>query len=253
IIDHTADLVAAVKPQAAFYEEFGWAGMKALEETANYARSKNLLVIMDAKRGDIPNTALAYSRAYLASDVNRHAFPCDALTVNPFLGRDGLEHFVNAAARNQRGIFLLIRTSNPGAADLQNLTVQETKQPVWQEIATWVATWAEETKGADNYSPVGVVVGLTHPSEAKTLRQLLPHSYLLLPGLGVQGGRIADALPCFDNNGLGAVLVAARSIIFAFSREPYNSAFSPDEFGAAARQATIDVLSSLKAAGYPLR
>lgn len=253
IIDQVADLAPAVKPQAAFYEEYGWAGMKALEETAIYARSKGLLVILDAKRGDIPNTALAYARAYLAPDKNPHAFPCDALTVNPFLGRDGLQHFVNAATSNQRGIFLLVRTSNPGAADLQNLTVQETKRPVWQEVAAWVADWAEKTRGNEEYSPVGVVAGLTYPHEAQTLRQLLPHSYLLLPGLGVQGGQIADALPCFDNSGLGALLVAARSIIYAFSREPYNSAFSPDQFAAAARKATMDVLRDLKAAGYPLQ
>jgi orotidine-5'-phosphate decarboxylase len=253
IIDQVADLAAAVKPQAAFYEQYGWAGMKALEDTANYAQAQGLPVILDAKRGDIPNTALAYARAYLAPNVNRYAFPCDALTVNPFLGRDGLEHFVDAATSNQRGIFLLVRTSNPGAADLQTLTIQETERPVWQEVAAWVADWAEKTRGNERYSPVGVVTGLTYPHEAQTLRQLLPHSYLLLPGLGVQGGQIADALPCFDENGLGAILIAARSIIYAFSRERYNSVFSPDQFAAAARQATADVLSDLKAAGYPLR
>ena len=252
IIDQVSDLAPAVKPQAAFYEQFGWAGMQALEETARYAQSKGLLVILDAKRGDIPNTALAYARAYLASDENPHVFPCDALTVNPFLGRDGLEHFVNAATSNQRGIFLLVRTSNPGAADLQNLTVQETKRPVWQEVAAWVADWADDTRGDEQYSSVGVVVGLTHPHEAQTLRQLLPHSYLLLPGLGVQGGKAADALPCFDHNGLGALLVAARSIIYAFDREPYKSRFAADRFDAAARQATADILRELRNAGYPL-
>ena len=253
IIDSVADLAAAVKPQAAFYEQYGWAGMKALEETAIYARSQGLLVILDAKRGDVPNTALAYARAYLDKGTNRHAFPCDALTVNPFLGRDGLEHFVQAAASNQRGIFLLVRTSNPGAADLQNLTVKETERPVWQEVAAWVADWSEKTRGSEEYSPVGIVAGLTYPHEAQTLRRLLPHSYLLLPGLGVQGGRIADALPCFDKNGLGAVLVAARSIIYAFSREPYKNRFSSDQFAAASRQATQDVLDALGTAGYPLR
>lgn len=253
IIDHTADLAAAIKPQSAFYEKYGWAGIKALEDTCHYAQTKGLLVIMDAKRGDVPNTAAAYAEAYLAPDVNPHALSCDALTVNPFLGRDSLEPLIDASSRNGRGIFVLVRTSNPGAADLQNLTIQETEQPLWAQIASWVSTWAEQLKGDSGYSSIGVVAGLTHPKEAHALRKLLPHSYLLLPGLGAQGGKATDALQCFDKNGLGALLIAARSIIFAYDREPYKNTFSPNEFGPAARQAALDVLTGLKTAGYPLQ
>ncbi|HKM38685.1 MAG TPA: orotidine-5'-phosphate decarboxylase [bacterium] len=250
IIDQVADLVPAIKPQAAFYEQYGWAGIKVLEETTSYARSKGLLVILDVKRGDVPNTASAYARAYLAADENPHAFPCDALTVNPFLGRDSLQPFIDAAAANGRGVFLLVRTSNPGAADLQNLRVTETQRPVWKEVAAWAANWSKTTRGTNNYSPVGIVAGLTYPHEAQTLRQLLPHSYLLLPGLGAQGGQIADALPCFDNKGLGALLVAARSVLYAFQRKPYVNNFSEPDFAAAARQATVDILNDLYQAGY---
>ncbi|NMA55035.1 MAG: orotidine-5'-phosphate decarboxylase [Firmicutes bacterium] len=250
IIDQVADLVPAVKPQAAFYEEYGWAGIKALEETAVYARSKGLLVILDAKRGDVPNTASAYARAYLAQDENPHAFPCDALTINPFLGRDSLQPFIDAASSNQRGIFLLVRTSNRGAADLQNLRIEGAKHPLWQEIAGWVADWATKTRGANKYSPVGIVAGLTYPQEAQSLRLLLPHSYLLLPGLGTQGGQVADAIPCFDPDGLGALLIAARSIIYAYLREPYINRFSGPEFAQAARQAAADILQRLYDAGY---
>jgi orotidine-5'-phosphate decarboxylase len=249
LIDATCDLAAAVKPQAAFYEVYGSHGVRVLEETAAYARKKGLLVILDAKRGDVPNTAQAYARAYLAPE-NETTCPADALTVNPYLGRDSVEPFVRAAQENGKGIFVLVRTSNPGASDLQDLTSRETGHPLWQEVASWVAAWAEATRGNETYSPVGIVAGLTYPEEAALLRSLLPHSYLLLPGVGAQGGQIKDALPCFDKEGLGALVVAARSVIYAYSRPPYKDRFTPDEFAAAAREAAADLLAELYAAGY---
>lgn len=249
LIDATCDLAAAVKPQAAFYEVYGSQGVRALEETAAYARQKGLLVILDAKRGDVPNTAQAYARAYLAPE-NETTCPVDALTVNPYLGRDSVDPFIRAARENGKGIFVLVRTSNPGAGDLQDLTTSETGRPLWQEVAAWVAAWAEATRGAETYSPVGIVAGITYPEEAALLRTMLPHSYLLLPGVGAQGGQAPDALPCFDKEGLGALVVAARSVIYAYSRPPYKDRFTPDKFAAAAREAAADLLTELYAAGY---
>jgi len=249
LIDATCELAAAVKPQAAFYERYGSAGIRALEETAAYARRKGLLVILDAKRGDVPNTAAMYAQAYLAPD-SQAACPADALTVNPYLGRDSVDPFVQAAQENGKGIFVLVRTSNPGAGDLQDLTARETGRPLWQEVAAWAAAWAEAARGAEVYSPVGIVAGITYPEEAGFLRRRLPHSYLLLPGVGAQGGKAGDALPCFDKEGLGALVVAARSVIYAFSRSPYKDRFTPDEFAAASRQAAADLIAELSAAGY---
>ncbi|HHY91884.1 MAG TPA: orotidine-5'-phosphate decarboxylase [Firmicutes bacterium] len=252
IIDATWDLAPAVKPQAAFYERYGWAGIKALEETVSYARQKGLLVLLDAKRGDVPNTAQAYAQAYLTVD-GEAACPVDALTVNPYLGRDSVEPFVQTAAANGKGVFVLVRTSNPGAGDLQDLTAGQSRRPLWQEVAGWVADWARHTAPEEGYSPVGIVAGITYPEEAGLLRRLLPHSYLLLPGVGAQGGQAADALPCFDSEGLGALVVAARSVIYAFRRPAYQERFVPDEFAAAARQAVQDLLQELGAAGYKVR
>ena len=250
ILDAIYGLSPAVKLQTAFYEQYGSSGIRALEQTSVYARSKGFLVILDAKRGDIPNSASAYARAYLSLDTNPHAFPCDALTINPFLGRDGIECFIKAAVDNNRGAFLLVRTSNPGAADLQDLILKDTGRKVWEEVATWASSWSERTRGNERYSPVAVVAGLTYPREARELRRILPHSYLLLPGVGVQGGKLTDALPCFDENGLGALLVAARSIIYAFSREPYCCTFLEERFDDAARKSLQEALSQLNRAGY---
>lgn len=251
IIDAVADIAAAVKPQAAFYERYGWRGMQVLAETAAYAREKGLLVILDAKRGDVPNTAAAYALAYLGPD-GEAACPADALTVNPYLGRDSLQPFLQVAQENDKGVFILVRTSNRGAEDLQDLPTGETRKPLWQEVAGWVAEWAEAGRGGADYSPVGAVAGITHPEEAFTLRQFLRHSYLLLPGFGAQGGKVADALPCCDGEGLGALVVAARSVIYAYAKEPYQQEFAPEDYAQAARRAALDLLAELWAAGHPL-
>ncbi|MGI6605267.1 MAG: orotidine-5'-phosphate decarboxylase [Firmicutes bacterium] len=252
VIAAIADLAVAVKPQVAFYERYGWQGMKALAETCAYAREKGLFVILDAKRGDIPNTAAAYALAYLGPDT-KSGCSSDALTVNPYLGRDSIQPFLQAAQENGKGVFILARTSNRGAQDLQDLTCGPEGKPLWQEVAAWVRGWAEMGRRSENYSSFGVVAGITSPKEAHHLRQLLPHSFLLLPGFGAQGGKVADALPCFDAEGLGALVAASRSVIYAYAREPYKESFAPEGYASAARQAAQDLLAELRAVGYPLR
>lgn len=240
VVDAVHDVVPAVKPQLAFYERYGVAGLGAYARTAQYAKEAGLLVIADGKRNDIGSTASAYAEAFLgAPPVFDQAaagdFTADALTVNPFLGRDGIQPFVECAGQQGRGVFVLVKTSNPSAGDLQDLQVNG--EPLYEHVGRLVESWGESRRGQSGYSSVGAVVGATWPDQAARLRALMPHTLFLVPGYGAQGATAADVAPCFDTNGHGALINASRSIIFAWRAEPYANRYNDVDFGAAAREA----------------
>ena len=232
IIDAVHDVVPAVKPQLAFYERYGVAGLRAYARTAQYASEAGLLVIADGKRNDVGSTASAYAEAFLGAPGD---FTADALTVNPFLGRDGIQPFVDYSRQHDRGVFVLVKTSNPSAGDLQDMQVDG--RPLYERLACLVECWGESSRGQSGYSSVGAVVGATWPEQAARLRALMQHTLFLVPGYGAQGATAADVACCFDDRGHGALINASRSIIFAWRAEPYASRYSETEYGAAARDA----------------
>lgn len=209
IIDAVKDLAACVKPQIAFYEALGLDGLKAFWDTCAYAKEQNLLVVVDAKRNDIGSTCEAYADAYLGADV-----PADAVTVTPYLGSDGIKPFIERCAANDKGIFILVKTSNPSSGEIQDLPIGD--EVVHEHLAQLVESWGAEHLGADsNLSSIGAVVGATYPEELKYLRTLMPHIPFLIPGYGAQGGGAEDVIHGFIPDGTGAVVNSSRGIIFA--------------------------------------
>jgi orotidine-5'-phosphate decarboxylase len=241
IIDVVADLVPAIKPQAAFFEQLGPEGLIALAEVVDYACSKGLLVIMDAKRGDIGSTAEAYAHAYLGTKP-KSAWGCDALTVNPYLGGDSLQPFVDIAKQNQAGIFVLVKTSNPGSRQLQDLMTDGST--LFQKVAKMVQQLAAASSGESGYGAVGAVAGATYPEQLADLRQQMPNALLLVPGYGAQGGSAADIASAFRDDGLGAVINSSRGIIFAYSNPRYDGI---SDWMAAVERATIDSIAEIAA------
>jgi len=256
VIDAVADLVPAVKPQFAFFEALGPAGMQALFDVIRYAREKNLLVIGDGKRGDIGSTATAYAQAYLGADS---PWGLDSLTVNPYLGGDSLEPMVEIARQRQAGLFILVKTSNPGSGDLQELALAEpTGQKLYQQTAALVARLAlggsagessaaspitglgDTGLGDTGLGDIGVVVGATYPAQLSELRQQLPGCWFLIPGYGAQGGSAGDTAGGFLPSGLGAVVNSSRGILYAFDPQDANHAWV-DAIRAAAQAATQDL------------
>lgn len=221
IIDAIAPYAPAVKPQSAFYEALGYEGVKALQATIRYARQKGLLVIADVKRSDVPSTAAAYSNAYIGETALNAAsepvFGADALTVNPYMGADSIRPFIDDAKKFGKGIFVLVKTSNKGSGDLQD--VQTASGKIYELMARNVNAWGGELAGLRGYSSLGAVVGATYPDEAKTLRKLMPKNIFLVPGYGAQGADAQMVKNCFNADGLGALIVAARSIIFAYEKD----------------------------------
>ncbi|MCQ6557301.1 orotidine-5'-phosphate decarboxylase [Paenibacillus mendelii] len=211
IIDAVADHVIAVKPQLAYYEVYGSYGIQALEKTIRYARSKGLIVINDAKRGDIGSTSAAYARAFLGNG----AMSGDMVTVNPFLGSDGYMPFIEAAQENHKGLFLLLKTSNPSSYEIQDLKL-ENGDLLYYKLAEEIEKLASQTVGVHDYSFIGAVVGATYPAEAKQIRTKLPHSIFLVPGFGIQGGQPEDLREFFDDNGHGAVISSSRGVIYSY-------------------------------------
>ena len=220
VIDTLSDIVPVVKFQAAFFEAAGMSGTAAMDYGLRYAASKGLVVVLDGKRGDIGSTAEAYAEAYIDSARgDDRAWVADALTVNPFLGRETLEPYVRAARSSHTGLFVLVRTSNPGSGDLQ--LVQVDGQTISHRLAGWVEEWSSQTAGEFGYGEVGAVVGATHRDEIADFRSRLRHAPLLLPGYGAQGGTASDISAAFDENGLGAVVNNSRGITFAYNQEKY--------------------------------
>ncbi len=252
IIDVVAPLVPAVKPQAAFFEELGPAGCLALSNVIRHARRAGLIVICDAKRGDIGSTAEAYARGYLAgADPESAAWAADALTVNPYLGRDTLEPFVKVAAERGAAIYVLVRTSNPGAGTLQDRLTDDT--PLYRHVAQIVeelslATLCSSKEAGDDFGCVGAVVGATYPQELAELRNVMPHVPLLVPGYGAQGGSAADVAAAYRGSAFGALINSSRAINFAHTREPFRSQFGEHRWEEAVAAATRDMIAELRSA-----
>jgi len=238
VIDVVGPLVPIVKPQLACFEAIGPHGMKALADVIAHARSKNLLVLADGKRSDIGSTAEAYADGWLAGP-----WAADALTVNPYLGLDSVEPFVKTAAERGAGIFILVKTSNPGSRDFQDL--QSDGRTIYEHVAAGVEQLAARTAAGGTYGAVGAVVGATWPRQLDTLRAAMPHTWILVPGFGKQGGRAADVHAAFQPNGLGAIVVSARDVIFAHSRPEMNAGLSEGQWQTAVDRACRDMIDRL--------
>jgi orotidine-5'-phosphate decarboxylase len=210
VLDAVADLVPAVKPQLAFYEQYGIGGLEAFENTVTAANVRGLLVIADGKRNDISSTAEAYATAFLSET----GFYSDCMTVTPYLGRDSLLPFVDACARHAKGLFVVLKTSNPGSRDFQDVRIQSTGRPLYEAVANVITELGEKLIGASGYSSIGAVIGATFPEEAARLRELMPRTLILLPGYGAQGGSARNVAPCFDRKGLGALVSSSRGITY---------------------------------------
>jgi len=238
VIDVVASRVAIVKPQAAFFEQVGVPGMAALAATINYAREKGLLVILDGKRNDIGSTAAAYANSYLGAESVWHA---DALTVSPYLGGDSLTPFSDVANARAAGIFVLVKTSNPGGGLFQD--VADADGPLYRHVARHVEAMNTERAPGSRFGAVGAVVGATYPEQLAELRTVMPHSWFLVPGYGVQGGSASDVAGAFDTDGLGAIISNSRGIIFAHSKD---DRFSDDRWQDAVDAAMQNMIASLR-------
>ena len=232
IIDAVAEHCVAVKPQAAYFEALREAASPVLWSVMRYARQAGLLVILDGKRNDIGSTADAYARAYLRDDA-----PVDAITVNPYLGSNGVIPFVKTAAAEARGLFVLTKTSNPSSGELQDLRLSDSGKLVYEQMADLVASWGDELVGECGYSSVGAVVGATYPAQLTELRARMPQTPLLVPGYGAQGATAQDVAAAFDERGLGAIVNSSRGIIFAYEQGDFPAA----EFAQAAQVAAMDM------------
>lgn len=240
VIDAVADLVGVVKPQSAFFEQLGPPGMTALGEVISHARKAGLLVILDGKRNDIGSTAEAYAEAYLGE---QSPWGADALTVSPYLGPDSLKPFVEVATARGAGVFVLVKTSNPGGAMLQDLVADGLR--VYRHVGRLVERLATETTGDCAYGAVGAVVGATYPNQLAELRAAMPHAWFLVPGYGVQGGTAADVAGAFDAGGMGALVNSSRGILYAFREPDYAERFGPSRWQEAAEAATRQMIADL--------
>ncbi len=250
IIDAVADIVPVVKPQIAFYEQYGFAGIWAYEETCKYAQEKGLIVIADAKRNDIGSTAEGYAKAFLGEvDLfgdNVPGLDADALTVTPYLGYDGIKPFVKACDEYGKGIFALVKTSNPSSGDLQDQMVKDGKMANYELMSHLVESWGSDLVGKSGYSSVGAVVGATHPKQAAEIRKYLPQAIFLVPGYGAQGGGAEDVRPCFNEDGLGAIVNSSRGITFAYQKEEYAKNYDEKAYAEAAKAASLSMIEDLK-------
>lgn len=255
IIDSVEDIVPAVKPQMAFYEKYGSDGVRAFMDTVSYAKMKGLIVIEDAKRNDIGSTARAYSDGHLGTvefwkDERRPCFDVDCITVNGYLGSDCIKPFIEDCKKHGKGIFVLVKTSNPSSGELQDINI-DTEETVYTRMTRLVDEWGQEVIGERGYSSIGAVVGATYPEQAKIARRLMSKANILVPGYGAQGAMGKDTIPNFNKDGYGAIVNSARGIIFAYQREPFKR--DETEFDRAARESAIamkvDITSAMKDAG----
>ena len=248
IVDCIYDIVPAVKPQVAMYEQFGVPGMAAFKKTVDYCKQKDLVVIGDVKRGDIGSTSEAYAVAHLGKvtvgNTILSAFDEDFATVNPYLGSDGINPFLKVCQEEKKGIFILVKTSNPSSGEFQDRIIDG--RPLYEWVGEKVNEWASQCMG-DQYSYVGAVVGATYPEMGKILRKVMPKSYILVPGYGAQGGKAEDLVHFFNKDGLGAIVKSSRGIIAAYTKEEY-SRFGETGFADASRQAAIDMINDINSA-----
>lgn len=251
IVDAVYDLIPAVKPQIAMYEQFGIEGLIAYKKTVDYCKEKGLVVIGDIKRGDIGSTSEAYAVGHLGKvqvgSNSYYGFDEDFATVNPYLGSDGVKPFIKVCKEEKKGLFILVKTSNPSSGEFQDRLIADAdNRPLYEVVGEQVAKWGEEHMG-DSYSYIGAVVGATYPEMGKILRKIMPKSYILVPGYGAQGGKGADLVHFFNEDGLGAIVNSSRGIIAAYQQEKYAS-FGAANFADASRAAVIDMRADIQAA-----
>lgn len=248
IIDATYDLIPAVKPQIAMYEQFGLEGLRVFKQTVDYCKSKGLVVIGDIKRGDIGSTSGAYATAHLGKitigEKTFRAFDEDFVTVNPYMGSDSVQPFIDVCKEEKKGLFVLVKTSNPSSGEFQDQPVDG--RPLYELVGKKVAEWGEQLMG-NSYSYVGAVVGATYPEMGKILRKLMPKTYILVPGYGAQGGKAEDLVHYFNKDGLGAIVNSSRGIIAAYKQKGYEK-YGAEAYADASRQAVINMREDIKQA-----
>lgn len=248
IVDRTYDLIPAVKPQIAMYEQFGIPGLAAFKKTVDYCKEKGLVVIGDIKRGDIGSTSAAYAVGHIGKvQVGSRSyapFDEDFVTVNPYLGSDGVNPFIDVCKEEKKGLFILVKTSNPSSGEFQDQLIDG--RPLYELVGEKVAQWGEGCMG-DEYSYIGAVVGATYPEMGKVLRKIMPKSYILVPGYGAQGGQGKDLVHFFNEDGLGAIVNSSRGIIAAYKQEKY-ARFGAENFGDASRAAVEDMIADISQA-----
>ena len=240
IVDAVYDLIPAVKPQIAMYEQFGIPGLQAFKKTVDYCKEKGLVVIGDIKRGDIGSTSTAYAVGHLGKvqvgSKSYAGFDEDFVTVNPYLGSDGVKPFIDVCKEEKKGIFVLVKTSNPSSGEFQDRLIDG--KPLYELVGSMVDTWGSELMG-DSYSYVGAVVGATYPEMGKVLRDIMPKAYILVPGYGAQGGKGRDLVHFFNKDGLGAIVNSSRGIIAAYQQDAYKEKFAPENYADASRAAVL--------------
>ena len=248
IVDKTYDLIPAVKPQIAMYEQFGLPGLAAFKKTVDYCKEKGLVVIGDIKRGDIGSTSAAYAVGHIGKvkvgSKTYAPFDEDFVTVNPYLGSDGVNPFLDVCKEEKKGIFVLVKTSNPSSGEFQDQKIDG--RPLYELVGEKVAAWGSEVMG-DEYSYVGAVVGATYPEMGKVIRKVMPKAYILVPGYGAQGGKGKDLVHFFNEDGLGAIVNSSRGIIAAYKQEQYAK-FGAENFGDASRAAVETMVADIKGA-----
>ena len=248
IMDAVWDLIPAVKPQIAMYEQFGIEGLKAFQKTVDYCHEKDLIVIGDVKRGDIGSTSAAYAVGHLGrvavGSKSYTAFNEDFATVNPYLGSDGIKPFLEVCKEEKKGLFILVKTSNPSSGEFQDRLIDG--KPLYEYVGEKVAEWGSEVMG-DAYSYIGAVVGATYPEEGKKMRKVMPKSFILVPGYGAQGGKGSDLVDYFNEDGLGAIVNSSRGIIAAYKQDKYAK-FGAEHFAEASRQAVEDMIADINGA-----
>ncbi|HIR26969.1 MAG TPA: orotidine-5'-phosphate decarboxylase [Candidatus Choladousia intestinigallinarum] len=248
IVDAVWDLIPAVKPQIAMYEQFGLPGLAAFKKTVDYCKEKGLVVIGDVKRGDIGSTSLAYAAGHLGKvavgSKTYYPFNEDFVTVNPYFGIDGVKPFLDVCREENKGIFLLVKTSNPSSGEFQDQLIEG--RPLYELVGEKVAEWAD-TCMEGQYSNVGAVVGATYPEMGKILRKIMPKCFILVPGYGAQGGKAEDLVHYFNEDGMGAIVNSSRGIIAAYKQEKYQK-FGPENFAQASRAAVEDMIADINGA-----
>lgn len=251
LIDATYDIIPAIKPQIAFYEMFGIEGMKAFKETCKYAKQKGMIVIADIKRGDIGSTAQGYSNAFLGKtktgEKEESIFDVDFVTINPYMGTDCVKPFIEDCKKYGKGVFILVKTSNPSSGEIQDLKT-ENGEEIYTKVAQLVEKWGEELRGEYGYSSIAAVVGATYPEQLKQIRETAPHTYFLIPGYGAQGGKAEDIALGFDDKGLGGIINASRSLMCAYKSDRWKGQFDETEYAQATRAEALRMKEELNKA-----
>lgn len=251
IVDAVYDLIPAVKPQIAMYEQFGIEGLKAFQKTVDYCREKGLVVIGDVKRGDIGSTSAAYAVGHLGrvqiGSKSYAAFDEDFATVNPYLGTDGIQPFADVCREQKKGLFILVKTSNPSSGEFQDRLIDG--RPLYEYVGEKVAQWGADCMGTNGYSSIGAVVGATYPEQGRVLRQIMPQAFILVPGYGAQGGQGKDLVHFFHKDGLGAIVNSSRGIIAAYRQDRYkDQGITPENYADASRLAVQDMIADIAGA-----